>query len=94
MVKKPNISGGGANTNLNGLKFERDKSLLQLLQSQSNYQVINNEIKEQNKTVALYYSKHGLYKEFLKGKNIKWKIYLSAQLLPDQALYGSIPFLH
>ena len=64
MVKKPNIFGGGANTNLNGLKFERDKNLLQLLQSQSNYLIINNEIKTQNITVAYHYSKNDLYKKF------------------------------
>lgn len=86
MSRKPNIHGGGAQTNANGLKFERDTDLLQIISSIDGYKVEGNKVYRSENLVAEYFSKHSLYTMFLEPKGIFYKNYISAKLLPDDVL--------
>lgn len=87
MAKKPNVVGGGARTNANGLHFEGRTDLREAIRNHPLYdldeeeQVINDRV-----VVAQYYEKHGLYKKLLEPKGIDYKTILSKKLLPDGAL--------
>lgn len=50
MVRKPNKSGGGSQTNANGLKFERDTDFSELVDSLPDYEV--KEIEFQDKKIT------------------------------------------
>jgi hypothetical protein len=86
MSKKPNIVGGGANTNLNGLDFEGRTDLLSALNKHPEFEVNGNSVMKNGKLVALYFEKHNLYKNFLKPKGIDYKTVLSKKILPDGAI--------
>ncbi len=86
MSKKPNIVGGGANTNLNGLDFEGRTDLLSALNKHPEFEVNGNSVMKNGKLVALYFEKHNLYKSFLKPKGIDYKTILSKKILPDGAI--------
>lgn len=85
MSRKPNIHGGGAQTNLNGLKFERETNLLNEIGKNAKYSVDGNNIKHNGGIVAEHYEKNHLYKILLKRHNIDYKKILSKKLLPDEA---------
>lgn len=85
MSRKPNTHGGGAQTNTNGLQFERETSLLEIIAQQPNFSVEKNIIKENNIIVAKHYEKHSLYKAFLEKEGVDYKSILSKKLLPDEA---------
>lgn len=67
-----NTHGGGAQTNINGLRFEAEMSLEDVLQ-EAGYKVINKEVYDNNKFIGLSVSKHSLYEYFLIPKGIDYK---------------------
>lgn len=76
---------GGGNT-ITGLKFERGRDILSILNNTKGYSVKGNIIFYNNKEVARSYRKHGLYR-FLKLQGVDYKKIISKKLLPDEALY-------
>jgi len=84
MSKKPNIYGGGANTNLNGLSFEERTCLIEAFKNHEQIDVNeNNEIIFNGEVIGFYTEKHNFYKDFLKPFGINYKDILSKKLLPD-----------
>lgn len=78
---------GGANTNLTGLKFEKETSLAGALAA-SGFEVIDHlKILNENREVGLLLEKNKLYK-FLDGEGVDWQKIISAKLLPDEACYS------
>lgn len=87
MQRKPNTVGGGANTNLNGLKFEGRTHLLKAIDEHPDYDIQNhNEIIKDGKVVAFYFEKYNLYSKLLKPRGVDYKEIISKRLLPDGAL--------
>lgn len=84
--RKQNKSGGGAQTNANGLKFERDTDILVELQKLPYLTSEGEDIFYEGKLVASVYEKHGLYKKFLEPQGIIGREILSKLLLPDTAV--------
>lgn len=82
-MRIPNIHGGGARTNENGLKFERDTDLLKVIGSIKGYKIVGNKVLKNDILVAEYFSKRSLYDDFLNPRGINHIDYISAQLLPD-----------
>ncbi len=82
-----NKYGGGAKTNLNGLKFEQETSLNSALLAEG-YAVKGNTV--YNGLIIKGYSvpKYELYKHFKHLRDGQWKNYISKQLLPDEAFYN------
>lgn len=82
-----NKHGGGNQTNLNGLKFEQDTSLYDILIYngfiiRENYKVYKN-----NNLIGYYVPKNNLYKYFLEMHKIIWKNFISKKMLPDEAIF-------
>ena len=88
MKRMPNRVGGGAITNLNGLRFEKRADLRDAIKSHSDYEMHDDEVVEISTglVVARYFEKHGLYKNLLQANGVNWKNIISAKLLPDSAL--------
>ena len=83
-----NIYGGGANTNVNGLRFEQATSLSEALQN-AGYILKDHGCvyrRGEKKPIALNAPKHKLYERILQPNNINWRDYISKQMLPDEAL--------
>lgn len=76
---------GGGNT-ITGIKFERDRDILSILENTEGYSVKNNIVYYSGKEVARSYRQNGLYK-YLESQNIDYKKIISKKLLPDEALY-------
>ena len=76
---------GGANTKT-GLLFEDKGDFLTLIAKQKDYSVKGFQVYYKGEEVALSFKKGGLYK-YLETKGINYKNYISAQLLPDDAIY-------
>lgn len=76
---------GGGNT-ITGLKFERGRDILSILENTEGYLVRGNIVYYSDKEVARSYRKYGLYK-YLESQNIDYKKIISKRLLPDEALY-------
>lgn len=86
MARQPNSFGGGAQTNINGLTFERNMDLLTVIDALPNFHTVNNKIYLKNILVAEHFSKYGLYKNYLLLNQINWQDFISSQLLPDDVL--------
>jgi len=87
MVRVPNIVGGGAKTNLNGLQFEGRTDLREAIKQHLIYQLNeHDQVLKDDIVVAHYFEKNGLYKKLLEPKGINYKTVLSKKLLPDGAL--------
>jgi hypothetical protein len=87
MSRIPNTHGGGARTNVNGLRFERLSNILKLISTQTELYVVENEIYNSESThVATFYEKHGFYKMFLDQYHVDYKTLISAKLLPDSVI--------
>ncbi|MCF7926836.1 MAG: hypothetical protein K9L74_04615 [Candidatus Izimaplasma sp.] len=82
-----NTHGGGAQTNVNGLKFEQDTKLAEALLNIQGYEIHNDTVFYNNKEIGKIGSQHGLYRVFLKPNNIDYKDIISKQLRPDDAIY-------
>ena len=52
MARKPNKPGGGAKTNTNGLKFERDTDFSELVDSLPNYEVKEIDFKDKKGSLS------------------------------------------
>ena len=84
-----NIYGGGANTNVNGLRLEQETSLSEALCAagyllRDDGYVYHSGLLEE--TIALNAPKHKLYKRILEPRGVNWRDILSKQMLPDEAL--------
>lgn len=87
MAKLPNTVGGGAKTNFNGLNFEGRTDLRDAIIKHPDYEITKDDkIIKNDKVVAQYFEKHGLYKFLLEPNGIDYKTILSKKLLPDGAL--------
>jgi hypothetical protein len=76
---------GGANTNRNGLRFEKERDLLTELRRRG-FVVREPEVEYGGKVIARSVAGGRLY-QFLADKNINYQDYISAKLKPDEALY-------
>lgn len=76
---------GGCNTKT-GICFEGEVDFLTFIQKQNNYSVKANTIFYNGKKVALSFKKYGLYK-YLEDRGIDYREFISAKLLPDDAIF-------
>jgi len=83
----PNIYGGGAATNRNGLAFERETSLESTFETRG-YVIVNKKLILNDSEQGVITSKHGLYRDILLPNHIDWKKRISKQLLPDEVFYN------
>ena len=83
MARKKNVHGGGAQTNLNGLKFEQDTDIKNLLSGFSFFNLVGEEIYFNNKKVALVVEKYGFYNKFLKSLGINWERKLGEEIVQE-----------
>ena len=82
-MKKGGKGGGNTKT---GINFENEVDFLTLISKQKDYKVVGHNIFYKNKNVAQAYKKHDFYKH-LKEYGIDWEKVISAQLLPDDAVF-------
>ncbi len=85
MVRQPNIYGGGAKTNINGLHFEQTTSLNELLEK-NGFKVVDFEVKKGERVVAMSVPKKNIYTKFLEPRGIIYSDYNSKGWQPDEAL--------
>ena len=87
-MKKFNTVGGGANTNRNGLEFERGTDLAEAFKDHPLYKLNGDGIIERttDHEVGRMYGKNKLYKNLLEANNIDYQSIVSKKLLPDDAL--------
>ena len=83
MARKANIHGGGAKTNINGLKFEQTTSLDESF-ALAGYKVENHEVYYNDEKIGLSVPKYSFYSHFLESKGIIYTNYISKQWLPDE----------
>lgn len=88
MAKRFNTSGGGANTNRNGLQFERGTDLREAFVDHARYRLEGDSVIDlfSNTEVGTLYEKYKLYNKLLKPKGIDAKNIISKKLLPDDAI--------
>lgn len=85
MPRMHNIFGGGNKTNKNGLKFERDTSLDDVLIN-AGYTIKDFYVYDRdNNMIGLSVPQNNLYKNFLEKENIDYKKYNSKKWKPDEA---------
>ncbi len=84
MAKQPNIFGGGARTNANGLHFEQTTSLDIALED-AGYEVRNNTVYQNDKAIGMSVPQKRLYTYFLNPKGIHYYNYNSKEWRPDEA---------
>lgn len=92
MTRIPNTHGGGAKTNINGLRFEQTTSLNDALQHHniilrpilSNRESIGYEVYNGQKLMGYSVPKHALYSCFLALRGIDYRQYNSKKWLPDE----------
>ncbi len=77
---------GGANTNVTGLRFEKETSLEDALRA-ANFEVETFKVTADGEYVGDLVGKSQLYK-FLEAQDVDWRQRISAKLLPDEALYS------
>lgn len=83
MPRQPNHSGGGAQTNANGLRFEQTTDLKAALQN-AGFRVDGDHVYKGNKEVGMSTPKHRIY-SYLVELKIDYKDYNSKKWLPDEA---------
>ena len=84
MSKVPNIYGGGARTNKNGLHFEQVTSLNKAL-GDAGYIIKSNEVYYNKELIGVSVPKKQLYTKFLEKQGIDYARYNSKQWQPDEA---------
>ena len=84
-MREANKVGGGAKTNLNGLRFEQTTSLRSLLEAHPDFDVKGDEVLKNSTVVAELCGKYKLY-NFLARFGVDHSQILSCRLLPDEAL--------
>lgn len=98
MTRIPNTHGGGAKTNMNGLRFEQTTSLNDALQYHnfilkpisSNRKSIGYEVCRGETLIGYSVPKHALYSCFLAPHGINYRQYNSKQWLPDECFINEI----
>lgn len=85
-MRKPNVVGGGAQTNTNGLHFEQTTELRDLFENSNDFSVFGDDIYKGSQKVATLYQKNALYKNLLEPRGINYGRILSKKLLPDDAI--------
>lgn len=85
-MRKPNLVGGGARTNTNGLHFEQTTELRDLFENNPDFLVQGDDIYKNGKRVATLYQKNALYKNLLGPRGVNSDRILSKKLLPDDAI--------
>lgn len=101
MQRKRNVSGGGKQTNINGIAFENLTDLTKFFQKNG---YLSEELPDKNKKVkksawkitktdgnevGLILKHHGLYRNFLKEKEINWNERISKKMLPDNCFISA-----
>lgn len=81
-----NIYGGGAQTNINGLKFEQETDLSTALLNCTGYSIQDSSVLFNNNPIAVLAPKNNLYSIILKDLNIDYTKFISKKLLPDEAI--------
>ena len=89
MAKMPNTHGGGAQTNINGLKFERETSFEKAL-ANAGYFVEDCKIYKDGMCIGMSVPKKKLYKNFLKPMGIDYTEYNSKAWEPDECFINSL----
>ncbi len=82
-----NTHGGGAQTNLNGLKFEQDTSLEKAL-LKNGFEVTSSVVSKDGKVFGLSLPKNKLYTIFEHLMGYGYLDFISKKLLPDDAFYN------
>lgn len=85
-MRKPNLVGGGAQTNTNGLHFEQTTELRDLFENSNAFVVFGDDIYKNGERVATLFQKNSLYKNLLEPSGIDYSKILSKKLLPDDAI--------
>ena len=87
-MRKPNTSGGGANTNRNGLEFERGTELRDAFVEHERYEIQGDTVIDRatNLEIGVLFEKRKLYDNLLKKHGLDWRKLISKQLLPDGAI--------
>lgn len=88
-TRMPNVYGGGANTNVNGLKFEQTTSLDSTLERKG-FEIIDNEVYYQDRKIGWSVGKNKLYTKFLTPQNIDYKQYNSKRWQPDECFINEL----
>lgn len=81
-----NTYGGGAQTNINGLKFEQETDLSTALLNCTGYSIQEHNVLFNNNPIAILAPKNGLYSIILNRLEIDYTQFISKKLLPDEAL--------
>ncbi len=90
MRKKPNTVGGGSKTNLNGLSFEGRTDLLESLNNNPSFNIVDNVVHKNNMVVGEYFEKYNFYSLFLEKNAVNWRDFNSKQYLPDSVFYNHL----
>jgi hypothetical protein len=85
-LPRPNIHGGGARTNENGLKFQQRKSLSIALSEHREFIVRDDIVFRNGEKVAELCGGNKLYVRILKPRGVDYKEIISKKLLPDDAI--------
>lgn len=85
-MKQPNKVGGGANTNISGLKFEQTTSLRTVFEVHPEFTVIGDIVYRNTEAVARLCGKNKIYTDILAPRGVDYKDYISKKLLPDEAI--------
>ena len=84
MARSPNTHGGGANTNVNGLKFERGTSLNDALEK-AGYNIKDFHVFKDGEEIGVSVPKYSLYSQYLKPHDIDYNDFNCKRWLPDEA---------
>ena len=85
----PNIYGGGANTNVNGLRFEQTTSLDTTLKRKG-FEIIDDKVYYKERTIGWSVGKNKLYKKFLTPLGIDYSDYNSKKWQPDECFINEL----
>jgi hypothetical protein len=88
LIRPFNTSGGGANTNRNGLEFERSTELRDAFLEHPRYALHGDTVVDRATTlpVGVLFEKNKLYKNLLIARGVDYTQLVSKRLLPDGAL--------
>jgi len=84
--KNKNIHGGGARTNLHGLKFEQITSLKDSLRKVGGFKIKKNEVYYKSELIGILCEKNALYNYLLEEYAVDYRMILSKKLIPDDAI--------
>lgn len=88
MARPFNTAGGGANTNRNGLEFERSTELRGAFQEHPRYKLLGDTVIDRTTDlpVGVLFEKNKLYSNLLQAQGVDYKQLVSKKLLPDGAI--------